>query len=222
MSGIDGAVQLSAGVVLLCAVASVWRRDVRALITFLSLQGMALSSVALELAWHGHDAALATTGALVLLVKGVVIPTVVRAVARRGAGAPHQRPRETRPLVNVPASLVIAAVLVALSYVATSDLGVGASAPGARWAPLGVATILVGYFFLVTRRHSVSKVVGIVLVDNGVALTTFLLTSGVSLVVELGATLDVLLVIVVIQFLTVAMRGHVDVEEISEMRSLHD
>jgi hydrogenase-4 component E len=88
--------------------------------------------------------------------------------------------------------------------------------------PIGVATVLVGYFMLVTRRRSVSQIVGLLLVDNGIALVTFLLTAGVPLIVELGATLDVLLVVVVLQVLVVNAAARNGSFDLDEMRELHD
>ena len=67
--------------------------------------------------------------------------------------------------------------------------------------------MLVGFFALVTRRKAVSQIVGILLVDNGVALVAFLATAGVPLIVELGASLDVLLVVVVLRVLATQLRS---------------
>lgn len=67
-----------------------------------------------------------------------------------------------------------------------------------------------------------SQIVGLLLVDNGIALVTFLLTAGVPLVVELGASLDVLLVVVVLQVLVVNIRHHLGDSELDQLRELHD
>jgi hydrogenase-4 component E len=75
---------------------------------------------------------------------------------------------------------------------------------------------------LVTRRQAVSKVVGLILVDNGIALITFLLTSGVPLIVELGSSLDVLLVVVVLQFLVIHMGERLRRSELDHMSELRD
>jgi hydrogenase-4 component E len=212
-----GSLQLAAGAVLLTAVMTLWRRRVRSIVSMLSLQGVALSVVAITLALHEHDRALLVTGVLVLGVKGLVVPALLRRVAR---GDP--RSRESRPLVNVPASLVFAAGLIVLSYVVGARIATPGASVATALAPLGLATVLVGYFMLVTRRRAVSKIVGLILVDNGIALVTFLLTSGVPLIVELGASLDVLLVVVVLQFLMVSMRHHSDSDQLTEMKALHD
>ncbi len=88
----------------------------------------------------------------------------------------------------------------------SSKLTALAPSVATRLVPIGVATVLVGYFMLVTRRRAVSQIVGLLLVDNGIALVTFLLTAGVPLIVELGSALDVLLVVVVLQVLVVNVK----------------
>ena len=209
--------ELAAGAVLLSAVMTLWRRGVRSIVSILSLQGVALAAVAMVLGLHEHENALLVTGVLVLVVKGLVVPTLLRRVSRL-----DPRSRESRPLVNVPASLVFAAALIVLAYVVGTRITALSPTSATHLAPLGLATVLVGYFMLVTRRRAVSKIVGLILVDNGIALVTFLLTSGVPLIVELGSSLDVLLVVVVLQFLMVSMRRHSDTDRLTEMKALHD
>ncbi|MDA8312636.1 MAG: hypothetical protein M0Z46_18925 [Actinomycetota bacterium] len=210
-------VELAAGVVLACAVLALWRKDLRALISVLSLQGVALAALAAALAVHDGDVGLGVVAAVVLVAKGLVVPGLLARVVRADPGS-----RETTPLVNVPASLVTAAVLVVVSYLVAGRLTALFPDALTRLAPLGLATVLVGFFVLVTRRKAVSQIVGLLLVDNGVALVAFLLTAGVPLLVELGASLDVLLVVVVLRVLATTMRarfGHVDLDQ---LRELHD
>lgn len=216
MGALLGVVDLAAGIVLVGAVLTVWRRDLRALTAILSLQGAALASVAGALAAAGHDLGLAIVAGVVLSTKGVIMPGLLRRVIRADPAN-----RETSPLLNVPASLVVAAVLVVLSYVVSGRLTALAPDPLTRLAPLGLATVLVGFFVLVTKRKAASQIVGLLVVDNGVALVAFLLTAGVPLLVELGASLDVLLVVVVLQVLATAMHsrfGHVDLDQLRELR----
>ena len=210
-------VQLAVGVVLAGAVLALWRRDLRALVVLLALQGMALTTLVAVLAVHDRDVGLGVVAGVVLLAKAIAIPNLLARVVRRDPGS-----RETAPLVNVPASLVAAAVLVVVSYLVAGRLTALFPDPLTRLAPLGLATVLIGFFMLVTRRKAVSQIVGLLLIDNGVALVAFLLTAGVPLLVEFGASLDVLLVVVVLQVLASAMRarfGHIDLDQ---LRELHD
>ena len=210
-------VELAAGVVLAGAVLALWRRDLRALVSVLALQGVALATLAAVLAVEVRDIGLGVVAGVVLLAKAIVIPNLIARVVRRDPGS-----RETAPLVNVPASLVATAVLVVVSYLVAGRLISLFPDPLTRLAPLGLATVLIGFFALVTRRKAVSQIVGLLLIDNGVALTALLLTAGVPLLVELGASLDVLLVVVVLQVLATTMRARFCHIDLDQLRELHD
>ena len=98
---------------LVCAVTVVWLSSVRSVIRVVAVQGVALGVVVLVLGVHLGDPGLIATAAVVLAVKGIAIPILLE---RAGGGA---LTRETRPLVNVPASLVASAVLIVLAFVAS-------------------------------------------------------------------------------------------------------
>lgn len=212
-----GLMELCAGVILACGVVALWRRDLSAIVVVLAVQGVSLSALAGVLAVRDHSFTLGVVACVVLIGKGTVIPVLLSTVASR-----DPRSRESQPLVNVSASLVTAALLVVLAYLSAGQLSAIFPDASSRLAPIGLATVLVGFFFLVTRRKAVSQIVGLLLIDNGVALVAFLLTAGVPFLIELGASLDVLLVVVVLQVLATTMRsrfGHIDLDQ---LRELHD
>jgi hydrogenase-4 component E len=202
---------------VLCAVVSLWRRSLRAIVRALAVQGVALALVALTLGLHAHDDGLVVVAAFVLLAKGVVVPALITRVVRHDVAS-----RETQPLVNVPASLVGAGVLIFLAFAASRSVTALASNTSGRLIPYGMAAMLIGFFALATRRKAVSQIVGLLLVDNGIALVAFLATAGVPLIVELGASLDVLLVVVVLQVLTTQMRLRVGSLDLDQFSELHD
>ena len=209
--------EIAVGLVILCAFVTLWRRSLRAIVRTLAVQGMALGVVALVLGVHRRDDVLIVVGCLVVASKGFVIPTLVRRVL---ANLPSSR--ETSPLVNVPSSLMGAGALTFLAYGATRPVVALVSTSAGRLIPLGLATMLIGFFSMVVRRKAVSQIVGLLLVDNGIALVAFLATAGVPLLVELGASLDVLLVIVVLRVLAVQLWSKFAVLDLDELQELHD
>ena len=209
--------EIAAGLVILCAIVTLWRRSLRAIVRALAVQGMALGVVALVLGLHRHDVVLVVVGCLVVGAKGFFIPTLVKRVL-----ANEPMSRETSPLVNVPASLVGAGALTFLAYGATRPVVALVSTSAGRLIPLGFATLLIGFFSMVVRRKAASQIVGLLLVDNGIALVAFLATAGVPLLVELGASLDVLLVVVVLRVLAVQLWSKFAVLDLDELQELHD
>lgn len=212
-----GALELAAGAVLVCAVVILWRRSLGAVVKVLAAQGLALGTVALVLGTQGHDGVLIAVACLVAAAKGVVIPTLLARVVGRDPTS-----HEAAPLVNMPAALVAAAALTFLAYAATGPVTALVPTAAGQLIPIGFATLLIGFFAMVVRRKAVSQIVGLLLIDNGIALVAFLATAGVPLLVELGASLDALLVVAVLRVLAAQMQTTFGALDLDQLRELHD
>lgn len=208
---------LSASVVLLCAFVTLWRRSLSAIVRILAVQGAALACVAMAIGVDNRDVGLMIVAILVLAAKGIVVPTLIARVVRHDPAS-----RESQPLVNVPASLVAGAALTLLAFAASRPVTALVPTTAGRLIPFGLAAMLVGFFALATRRKAVSQIVGLLLVDNGVALVAFLATAGVPVIVELGASLDVLLAVVVLRVLATQMHARVGTLDLDQLAELHD
>jgi hydrogenase-4 component E len=209
---------LAVGAVLVCAVTVLWLSSVRSVVRVVAAQGIALGLVALILGVHLGDAGLIATALVVLALKGVAIP-VFLAKAGGDGGALN---RERRPLLNVPASLVASAALIVLAFAAARGVAAFVGTTAGTLVPVGVATLLLGFFVLVTRRRPIFQMVGLLLVDNGIALVAFLCTAGVPFLIELGVSLDVLLGVVVLMVLAQRLRSEFGDVDVDELQELHD
>lgn len=210
------ALNLVAGGLLLSAVLMLWRRELAAIVRLLAAQGVLLAALAALLGAREGSVELYAVAAGVLVLKAMVLPAVLRRVLREGGEI-----RDAEPLVNVTASLLSAALLTLLAYAVSRPLVALAPSPAAHALPVGLAMVFLGFFVLVTRRRALSQVVGFLLLDNGITATAFLATAGVPLIVELGVSLDLLLVVLVLLVLTARMRlefGHSDLDELRELR----
>ncbi|PVU81976.1 hypothetical protein DDP54_01950 [Cellulomonas sp. WB94] len=207
---------LVCGGLLLSGVLMLWRRELAAIVRLLVVQGVLLAALAVLLGVREHSVELYLVAVGVLVLKAVVLPGVLHRVLRDSGDV-----REAEPLVNVTSSLLAAALLTLVAYAVSRPLVALAPSATTRALPVGLAVVFLGFFVLVTRRHALSQVVGFLLLDNGIAATAFLATSGVPLVVELGGSLDLLLLVLVLQVLAARMRltfGRTDMDELSELR----
>lgn len=204
------------GLFLLTAIGVLWRRQVSALITLLTVQGVMLTAIAVLLAIQQRSGEAVAVAAGVGLLKAVIIPWMLRRVHRQVPDA-----RETRPLVNVSASMLAAAGLTLLAYAAARPLVVLAPTASAHATPVGIAVVLLGFFLAATRQRAISQIIGLLLVDNGIAAVAFLATGGVPLIVELGVSADLALAVLVLQILTSHLHttfGPTDLDELRELR----
>lgn len=208
---------LTAGLVLVCAFVALWRRALTAVVRALAVQGAALAAVALLVGLHEHHLEIVVAAGLVLVLKAGVVPVVLGRIVRASGET-----REPDPLVNVPASLLIGAVLTLVAYSATRGVVALDPAPQTHALPIGLAVVLIGFFVLATRRKAVSQIMGFLLIDNGIALVAFLATSGVPLVVEFGVAVDVLLVVLILQVLAAQLHTSLGFTDLDRLRELHD
>ena len=212
-----GLLDLAAGAFLLSAVLIVWRRELRAIVRLLAWQGMALAAIPLVEGIYQRDGAIVTVGVIVLLLKALVLPVLLG----RAVGTEDQERRESTPLVNTTASLLITAGLTVLAYAVTRPIIALDPTEATRAVPAAFAVILIAVFVMVSRRRAVSQAVGFMMLDNGIAATAFLITAGVPLIVELGASLDALFAVLVLGVLTGRMRrafGDTDLDQLRELR----
>lgn len=207
---------LVCGGLLLTSVLTLWRRELSALIRLLTAQGVLLATLAALLGTQDGGVELFAVAFGVLLLKAGALPVVLRRALVDGGAA-----RETQPLVNVPSSLLAAALLTLLAYAVSTPLVDLDPTPTSHAVPVGIAMVLLGFFVLVTRRRALSQVIGFLLLDNGIAATAFLVTAGVPVIVELAVSMDLLLVVLVLQVLTARLRaafGDTDIDELRELR----
>ena len=186
-------VALGAGSLLLTAVLLVWRAGSRNAAVLLGVQGASLALLVLTLGLHHRDAELVGVALLVLAVKAALVPWAVSTTASRVGTPPPAR------LSPAPA-LVATTLLTTLGFWVSRPV-VSASGPGAGAVPVGFALVLIGFLVMLTRRDALAQLVGFVVVDNGIATVAFLAAGGVPLAVELGVSVDVVLVVLILRVL---------------------
>jgi hydrogenase-4 component E len=121
------------------------------------------------------------------VIKAVIIPVLLmRAIRTSGA---H---REVEPFVSLHLSLLLAAVLVGVSFWFASALRLPRPAPSDLLIPAAFATLLLGSLVLVSRRKAVTQVVGYLMIENGVFIFGQTLAREIPFAVELGILLDLL------------------------------
>ena len=211
-------IDFAAGGLMLASVLIVWRRDLPAIVRLLAWQGAALAAIPIVRGIHDSDTALIVVGIAVLALRAAALPWLL---ARAAAAEPYGQ-REATPLVNTASSLLITAALTLVAFAVTRPL-VGLEPDVTTNAvPAAFAVVLIALFVMVTRRHAISQAAGFLMLDNGIAATAFLLTAGVPLIVELGASLDVLFAVIVIGVLTGRLRREFGGADLDQLRELRD
>jgi hydrogenase-4 component E len=187
------AVMGSSGV-LLCGLILLWRRGVGAYITAFTWQSVVLAALTAAVGYFGDDPQLYAVAVLLLAIKAVAIPRLLRRVAQRFTAG-----REPAPYVNTGTSLVVSGLLVLLAHAAARPLEAIADVPTRAGMPMAMGLLFISLFIIVSRKMAITQVIGFLMLENAIALLAVLATYGVPLIVELGVFLDALMGFLVMQ-----------------------
>jgi hydrogenase-4 component E len=144
------------------------------------LLGLLSFSVATEVTLH-----TAVLGAGTVTIKTVLLPWFLTWAIREAAVR-----REVEPLVGYIASLLLGCVAVALAFAIANRLPL--PDPGRELlVSVSLATVMIGFIVLTTRRKAVTQVVGYLMLENGIFLFGLTQTESVPYLLELGVLLDV-------------------------------
>ena len=182
----------AAGIVLV-GVLIAGTRSIGRAILLVGAQAVFLAAAALIVGISTGTSHLIVGGLLTLATKAVAVPLILGRILY------HSPVRtERHPYIHPRISLIVAILIVFVTTAAIDGAALGRSLDAPRALPAAVAEVLTGLLIVMTRRKSLSIVVGLLVFENGLALTAFSLTYGMPLVIELGIAFDLLVAIVVV------------------------
>jgi len=156
---------------------------------------------------------------LTLVIKSIIIPKVLTYVTRK---LEIEFKLETNPYVSIRASVIISALLVALSYFLIQQIPFKADQIVNAYLPVSMAQFFIGLFVLVNRRTVLSQVVGLLIIENGLFLFAMALTHGVSLLIEIGIFVDILVGILISSILLFRISRTFDSLDVGKLENLRD
>ncbi|HTZ68306.1 MAG TPA: hypothetical protein VMB83_12755 [Roseiarcus sp.] len=210
---------LTGALFLLTALGVLATRQVLASLQFFIAQSLLLTLSAALLGVALNSPHLFAVAAITIATKTILIPLVLR----RTVSAEVYRTREIERVLNIPASLLIAALLVVLAYVIANPVLATVDAPFAQVnLPLGIAAMLLGVFTVAVRREAVPQLLGLLAVENGVFFAGVAIVPNLPVIAELAAAVDVPVVALVVGLLTRRIQLRVGTTAVGSLSSLRE
>jgi len=165
---------------------------IQAVIRTVSAQGILLGVAPLLV--HQHlTIPVALMIVVAIVIKGLLIPSIMIRALRDA-----QIKREVEPFIGFLPSIILGALATAFALLIAGQLPLASRHYGTLLVPTSVATVIVGFIFLVSRYKAISQVIGYLVLENGIFIFGMLLIEAMPLVVELGVLLDLFVGIFVI------------------------
>ncbi len=176
-----------AALLLLIAFAMLSQRRVLTLIRLFALQGFMLSLSIVDSAWLTHQPHLYYSAVLTLLLKVLLLPWLLRRLIGQ-LGVVW----DVEPLINIPATLLVGILLVIFAFDLALPIAHFSHTIMRNTLGIALASILISFMMMITRRKAVPQVIGFLAMENGLFFAATSATYGMPMVVELGIALDVL------------------------------
>lgn len=204
-----------AGIILAFSFVLLYQARLFALLNTFAAQSVAL---ALAVAWQAyiHDAEhLYITALLALVLKGIIIPMVLRRIIKK-----MNYHRAIEPVVSVNLTMLAGVGLTILAIMVVFPVAKMAAGLAREDLAFALAIILLGMLMMITRRNAISQVIGFMALENGLILAATG-AKGMPLVVEISVAFSVLIAFFVFGVFLFRIREQfdsVDVDVLSRQR----
>ncbi len=210
---------LTGALFLLTALGVVATRQVLASLQLFIAQSLLLTVSAVLLGIATGSIHLFAVAAITIGTKTLMIPWLLR----RTVSGEVYRTREIERVLNVPISLLIAAVIIVLAYFVASPLLSAVEVPFAPInLPLGLAAIFLGAFTIVVRREAVPQLLGLLAVENGVFFAGIAIVPNLPVIAELAAAVDVPVITLVVGLLVRRIHRRLGTTAVGRLAALRE
>jgi len=212
---------LSAVALLVATFGVVVRRSFEGWLSAYRYQSVVLAVCTAVIAYETGFWEIYAAAVLTLVVKAVLIP---RLLARVTESVKDEFKIEANPFVSIRLSLLVSAILVALSYglIRETSVSTGLDVFAVTYLPVSLSLFFIGLFVMVSRRMALNQVVGLLIIENGLFLFTTALTQGVSLIIEVGILADIVVGVMISSLLLLRMSQTFDSFDIASLENLKD
>lgn len=197
--------------VLLLAVA----RRISTSILLFSLQSAVITAEVLATAFQEKLAEAYIVGALVLVIKVLLIPRAFFSLTKK-----LKTVRDVKASTTPAQSVFAVAAIIYLSYAAVHSYGQAVHVPDDALAA-AVSLILTGAFLMVSRKKALMQMLGLLVLENGIFLAALITTFGMPLVIEIGIFFDILIGLLLMGIFTFRISDtfeHLDVSKLRRLR----
>jgi len=129
---------------------------------------------------------------------------------------------DVETLLNIPTTMLVGILLVILSFNLALPISQLAGTITRGTLGIAMASVLLSFLMMITRRKAVPQVIGFLAMENGLFFAATSATYGMPMIVELGIALDVLVGVFIFGIFFFQIRETFDSLDIHHLEKLKD
>jgi hydrogenase-4 component E len=123
-------------------------------------------------------------------------------------------------ILNIPILIILSCGIVVFSYFSMSTIeGLNEGVISVNLVN-SVSVILIGMFFMISRKKAIGQIIGFLVIENGLFITAMFATDGMPFVVDMGIFVDLLSAVMILGIMVFRINEKFESIDISKLNRL--
>lgn len=122
---------------------------------------------------------------------------------------------------SIPLLVLICCILVAFTFFSLNNIrGINLGAVNIQLVN-SVSVILIGLLFMISRRKAIGQIVGLLVIENGLYVTSIFATNGLPIIVDLGVFIDLITAVIILAMMVFKLNeefASIDTDKLKNLR----
>ena len=153
--------------------------------------------------------------AIIVALKVIYIPNFLKKVY---GGVEH--PVEKDFFLNIPLLTLISCGIVLFVYFIVNQVQMLAADDINTQVVISISVVLMGTFFMITRKNAIDQIIGFLTIENGLFVTALFATHGMPFIIDLGIFVDLLTGVLVMGLMTFKINENFDSTNVNKLKNL--
>jgi hydrogenase-4 component E len=206
--------------ILLSAFVLVANKRIKSYITTLRLQALLIAAATLSIGIRnivdkgGFD--LLVVSLLIVGLKVIYIPNMLH---KTWASMEHKVEKDF--LMNIPMLVLICCGIVVLTYFSLPAIDGLKTGPANLLLVNSISLVLIGLFFIISRKKAIGQIVGLLVIENGLFVTALFATDGLPFIVDMGIFVDLVTSVLILGTMVFKINDRfesIDIDKLNDLR----
>lgn len=205
--------------ILLSAFVLMANKRIKSYITTLRLQAALIAAATFTVGIRNMadkgGASLLVISLVIIVLKVVYIPNVLH---KTWASVAYKVEKDF--LMNIPMLLMICCVIVVLTGFSLSAIGRLLPESTALLLVSSISVVLIGLFFIISRKKAIGQIVGLLVIENGLFVTALFATNGLPFIVDMGIFVDLITSVLILGIMVFRINDRFETIDIDKLNKL--
>jgi hydrogenase-4 component E len=152
---------------------------------------------------------------IIIILKVIYIPRLLNKTYRN-----VEYTVEKDFILNIPILIILSCGIVVFSYFSMSTIeGLNERVISVNLVN-SVSVILIGMFFMISRKKAIGQIIGFLVIENGLFITAMFATDGMPFVVDMGIFVDLLSAVMILGIMVFRINEKFESIDISKLNRL--